>query len=261
MKNKFKFTFAILFLAVLLSTNVFGEMTLWSSVSIDTNANSVNHHSYYQYYDDIEELSRGGQLIVDLKRSLYAGRTNDVIVRAIIEPMPYNLTNYTIDYCEFNATHTMTDYDNDGNLIGVNETTYGYTYSSTPANTTEILFKMKNRDSLVVDTRCYYNNSNYLYDENILFARNGIYLPANKCNDCEEFSLEELSNEIERTEQKTEKEIAIYNNVQSIISFNFSIWLFVSWIIKIGLLLLGISLIFMAIYYLYQFVKDIEARI
>lgn len=262
MTNETKFIYAIIFLAVLLSASASAEMVLWSSVSIDTNTNSVNHHSYYQYYDDIEELSRGGQLLVDLKRSLYAGRTNDVLAWAIIEPMPYVTANYTIDYCVFNATHTKTDYDNSGNLIGVNETTYGYIYSSTGiTNTTEILFKMKNRDSLIVDTRCFYNTSGYLYDESILFGRNGVYVPANKCNDCEEFSLEELSNEIERTEQKTAKEIAIYNNVQSLVTFNFSVWLYASWIVKIGLLLLAISLIFLSIYSLYQFVKDIERRI
>ena len=260
MKNGFKFIFALMFLMAIFPL-VSGEMVLWENVIIDNSANSVSHHAYYQYYDDIEELSRGGQLIVDLKRSLYAGRTNDVLVWANIEPMPYVTANYTINYCELNATHLMTDYDNSGNLISTNETTYGYIYSGTPANTTFLFFKMKNRDSLIIDARCYYNDSNYLYQDSILFARSGIYLPANKCNDCTQYTLEELSNEIDRQDQMIQQETSIYVIIQKVIDFNFKMWLIVLWLVKLLLVLIAIFFVFYGIYYLYKFLKDIHDKI
>lgn len=253
----------MIFLAVLLSVSVKSEMVSWSSVAIHENTNSVSHHSYYQYYDDIEELSRGGQLIVDLKRSLLSGRTNNVIVWANIEPMPYVTANYTISYCEMNVSWMKTDYDNDGNLISTNETILGFTYSGGGINTTELYFELKNRDSLVTDVQCYYNTTNptYLYDESVLFGRSGIYIPANKCNDCEEFTLEQLSNEIERQDQIIAEETSIYVIIQKVIDFNFQIWLILSWLVKLLLLIVAVFLVFYAIYYLYVFLKDIHDKI
>lgn len=261
MKNQLTFALAVLFLVALFSLSVNAEMTLWSNVIIDEDSSTVAHHSYYQYYDDIEELSRAGQLFVDLKRSLYAGRTNDVILWAIIENMSYDTGNYTVNYCEYNVTHIKTDYDNDGNLINTTSIDYGFVYSGTPTNTTYLFFQMKNRDSLITDLRCYYNDSDYLYDESILFARGGIYLPANKCNDCEEYTLEELSNAIERTDEIIADETGIYNTIQTLIGFIFQLWLAVFWLIKLVLLLTGVTLIFAGVYYLFLFLRDIERSI
>lgn len=249
-------------LVTLFSISVSGEMTLWSNVIIDDNTDSVSQHSYYQYYDDIEALTTLDSALLDLKRSLLSGRTNDVYLWAIIEKMPYNTTNYTINYCEYNITHTQTDYDSNGNLIQINESTYGFVYSSLPsANTTYLFFRLKNRDSLVSDIRCYYNDSNYLYDENILFGRGGIYLPANKCGDCEEYTLEELSNEIDRTDEIIEQETSIYNIIQSVIDFNFTLWLIAYWLAIILFVMAGVTLIFGAMYYVYRLIKDIEENI
>jgi hypothetical protein len=177
--------------------------------------------------------------------------------------MPFVLANYTIDYCEFNVSRTITNYDNDGNLISVNETTYGYTYAGGGFNKTYLYFELKNRDSLVTDVQCYYNTTDpsLLHSENILFGRSGIYIPANKCNDCEEFSLEELSNEIGRTDEIIQEETEIYEIIQKIIDYNYRIWLIVSWLIKLLLVIAGIFLIFSALFYLYHFLKDIHDKI
>lgn len=263
MKYEIKFMCLAILLIGILSATASAEMTAWSSVGIHEETNSVTHHSYYQYYDDIEELSRGGQLFIDIKRSLLSGRTNNVIVWAIIEPMPYITPNYTITHCDFNISWTKTDYDNDGNLISTNETKLGFTYSSGGVNTTELYFPLKNRDSLVTDVECYYNTTNpaYLYNEGVLFGRSGIYIPANKCNDCEEFTLEQLSNEIERTDEIIQQETAIYVIIQKIIDYNYQIWLIASWLIKLMLLMGGIFLVFYGLYYLYYFLKDIHDKI
>jgi len=265
MKNKLLFIGLAFIFLILLCNLGKSEMTSWSSVSVHEETNSVTHHSYYQYYDDIEELSRGGQLFIDIKRTLLSGRTNNVIVWAIIEPMPYVAPNFTITHCDFNITWTKTDYDSDGNLISSNETKLGYTYSSGGTNTTELYFKLKNRDSLVTDVECYYNTTDpdllYGYPDDILFGRSGIYLPANKCNDCQEYTLEELSNEIERTDEIIQEETAIYEVIQKIIEYDFKLWLIASWLVKLLLVVGGIFLVFYGIYYLYLFLKDIHDKI
>jgi hypothetical protein len=200
-------------------------------------------------------------LTIDLKRSLYSGRTNDVVLWAIIEGMPYNTSNYTIDYCEYNVTHIKTDYDDSGNLVNTSKENFNYLYSSSPTNTTYLFVQMKNRDQLITDLRCYYNESGFLYDENILFARGGIYLSANKCNDCTEFTLEELSNEIGRTDEIIKEETSIYVIIQKVIDFNFQLWLIASWMIKLLFFLVGIFLVFYGVYSLYVFLRDIERSV
>jgi hypothetical protein len=263
MKNQLKFLTLAIFLIGIMSFTANAEMVSYSSVNIHEDTNSVSHHSYYQYYDDIEELSRGGQLFVDLKRSLLAGRTNNVIVWAIIEAMPNVQPEYTINYCEFNISRIITTYDNDGNLIGSNQTSLGFTYSTGGVNDTYLYFELKNRDSLVTDVQCYYNSTNdsLLYDDNVLFGRSGIYIPANKCNDCTEFTLEELSNEIARTDELIQEETIMYRIIQRIVDYNYQLWLIASWLIKLLLVLAGIFLVFYALYYLYFFLKDVEKHI
>lgn len=261
MKNKLILGFGIV-LILFMMVGVRGEMTLWSDIVIDEDNSAVAHHSYYQYYDDIEASDTFESIFIELKKSLLAGRTNNVYLWAIIEPMPYDAGNFTINYCDYNVTHIKNDYDNDGNLINVTEVDYGFTYPSlVSANTTYLYLKLKNRDSLVTDIRCFYNDSDYLYDQNFLGGRGGIYLPANKCGDCEEYTLEELSDEIERTDEIIIEKTRIYNLIQSVMDFNFQIWLYVYWIIKLTLFLAGIGLLFYGVYHLYLFIRDIERKI
>lgn len=259
MNKKIIFSFCSFLLVLTMLNLASGEITFWQNTRINQNDLSVTDAGYYQFYDDIETLR--DTAFLDIKKALYQGRTIDIFLSANIEAMPYNTTNYIINYCEFNITHSKAEYDNEGNLLNMTDIIYGYVYNSTPVNTTEILITMKNRDSLVYGLSCYYNDSAYLFDESILFGRVATYFPAHKCNDCTQYSLEELSNEIERADEITEKELSIYNLMQEIVNFNFKIWLYVAWIVKIGFLILGVSLIFLGIYWMYQFIKDIERRI
>lgn len=260
--KKLTFALAIISLVTLMALSVNAEMYLWNEVKIREDVGAVSQYGYFQFYDDIEAISNLDQVLLDLKRSLYAGRTVDLTLYGVVEHMPYNTTNYTIDYCEFNVTHLKTNYDNEGNLISTNETTYGWLYTSNPtANITTVYLELRNRDSVTYDMRCYYNDTDYLYDESILFGSVTTYLPANKCNDCEEYTLEELSNEIERTDDIIEEETAIYRIVQTLFDFDFQIWLIVSWLVKILAVVVAISLAFYGVYHLFLFLRDIEGQI
>jgi hypothetical protein len=81
------------------------------------------------------------------------------------------------------------------------------------------------------------------------------------CEDCEEYSLEELSNQIDRAEEITEDELEIYDIIQQIVSLNFRLWLIASWLTKIFFLLFTIGLIFAGVYYVYRFLNDIANKI
>lgn len=237
------------------------EVYFWNEVKIRNDSNSVSHYGYFQFYDDIEALTGLDQILLDLKKTLYAGRHVDLILRGIVENMPFDTGNYTVDYCEWNITHIQMEYDNEGNLISSTEVLHEFIYITNVTNETTIHLELKNRDSLIYDLRCYYNDSNFLYDESILFGRVATFYQANKCNDCKEFTIEELSNEIERTDEILIEELTIYGVIQNVVGFNFQIWLIISWFIKILFLLVAVGLIFMSVYYFYRFLKDVESRI
>jgi hypothetical protein len=88
-----------------------------------------------------------------------------------------------------------------------------------------------------------------------------VFLPSYECKGCEEYTLEELSNQIEKNEEITLNELTIYENIQKAVDWNFTIWLIISWIIKIGFIIIAVGLIFVSVYYFYQFLQDIARNV
>jgi hypothetical protein len=108
---------------------------------------------------------------------------------------------------------------------------------------------------------CHYTNSSTLYVENVLVGQYTTYFPAFECIGCTDYTIEELSNEIERTDEYIEDQTEIYGFIQGFLEINYKLWLIASWLVKIAFVIISISLVFLGIYYLYNLFKDVEKQI
>jgi hypothetical protein len=124
-------------------------------------------------------------------------------------------------------------------------------------NSTQLLFKLRSRDSLRVIMDCHYTDPTYLYVENILVGRFYTYIPSFECVGCEEYSLEEVTHQTDVQEEITQNELGIYTKIQAIIGWNWTIWLIIGWIIRFAFLMIALMLLFSGVYYYYKFLTNL----
>lgn len=252
---------AIITLAFMINS-ASAEVYLWTDININNDLDTVSQHAYYQFDDT---------------SSLGVGRHKDVplIIYYVVEPLPYNLTAVgyggEIDWCNLSFTHTKNEYGTEfvafqgitaGELINTT-VEYSSLYFSGTGNVSSgtVEFDLRDKDSLVANMKCHYTDDQYLYVENVLFGRFDTFLPAFECEGCTEYTLEELSNEIQRNEEITEEQTEIYEKTQEVISRNYELWVIASWLVKIAFLMIAVTLIFLGIYHLYKFFRGIESQI
>lgn len=242
--------------------NVTAEMYLWNDVIIDANASEVTHHLFYFF----EDTSARG-----------IGKNKDVpvVLWYNIEPLPYNLSLYgyggLIDKCEL----TIKSYHNiygttfmglagfyGGELLNTTTETINMTFENTGVVVSDaVTINMRDRDNIVADLICHYTDPNYLFIDNALFGRLTTYLSTYECDGCGEKTFEQISNELVQKEQVTANELEIYDKIQTVIDWNFQIWVIASWIFKIVLVVLAIVLIFAVGYYFYKFLENLSKDI
>jgi hypothetical protein len=232
-------------LALLLVTTASAEIYMWNEVTLDTENNITNLHGLYTLKD------------VD---SFWGNYEYDFELHYSTQDLPFNLTGGQVDYCNLTYAHYSNDYDSEGNFLNttITETTLNF---DSGLSSGVIDIEMKRNDNLITDMRCHYTDGDYLYQDNILVGRYSVYVPSTQCNRCTEFTLEELSNELERSQEVTERELQIYEIVGTIIELNYRLWVIVSWIVKIFLLVITFVLVFSGIYHLYKFMEDLARRI
>ena len=242
---------------LLISPLIASEMFLWNNVIVDKTDSVVKYHAYY-WFDDTSARGIGKQK--DIPVTLYYE----------VEPLPYNLTNEgywgEVDWCNL----TILSYHNvygtsfsafegfeGGELINTTTEFQSYYFSSSNLGFGQIVLNMRDKDSFVADMTCHYTDIRSLYIENILFGRFTTYIPSFECEGCSQYTLEELSNQIDSQEEITENELEIYNRFQTMIGWNFQIWIILSYILKIGFIFIAIGLIFSSGYYFYMLLKKI----
>ena len=263
MKNKI-FTLALISISlmILLSANVSAEMWYWNTININYDDQTITQYGYYQFDDT------SGQGV---------GRNKpiEVILWYEVEGLPYDLSvgNHSgyVDWCNFTATHLMNKYGTSfiaweglvgGEFINTTEEVDNiYFENTTTFSNGQFSYDMKDKDGLTIAMECHYTNASSLYVENILFGRFTTYFGAYECDDFQEYSLEELSNSVERNDEIIAEQTEVYGKIQYIIGRNFFLWLMASWLVKIGFLIMAVTLVFAGIYYLYMFLKDIEGQI
>jgi len=223
---------------------VSAELSLWNTVIKDKDNSIVRNHLYY-WFDDTSATGIG------------KNKNIPITFYYVIQALPYSLTGGQVDWCNLTLTHYMNIYNEKGEFLNETKEVQSLYFSGTPLTSGQIVMNMKSRDSVIGDIDCHYTDVNYLYQENALIGRWTTFLPSFECNKCEQYTLEDLSNQIEKNEEITANELTIYDNIQKALGWNFQIWLIISWIIKIGFVLVGLGLIFYGGYYFYKFLMDI----
>lgn len=224
------------------------EMYFWENIIIDNSTSTVTQHGYYQFQDSSNS---------------FIGRNKniEIVLWYTVEALPKSLYIGSVDWCNFTISHIKNEYDKEGNFLNYTTNIYNYYFTNSSLNSSQLTFYLKDRDSLVNDMVCHYTNIDELYVDNALIGRYGTYFPAFECDDCGDYTIEQLSNEIEKIDKTTQNQISIYEKIQNLIYMNFQIWLILVWLVKLGFIIAGIGLIFLGIYWFYLFIKDIEQRI
>jgi hypothetical protein len=252
----------IFFLLVSMSYMVSAEVSLWTDVYINYDDQVVSQYGYYQFDDT---SSRG----VGRDKSI------EMILWYEVEGLPYNLSvgNYSgyVDWCNLTIKHDKNEYGGTfwsvvglegGNYLNTTTTTDNYYFENTTIiSFDQLSYFLKDKDSLTTDMKCHYTDEASVFVESILFGRVNVYMGAYECNDCEEYSLEQLSNEIERNNQIIEDQSEVYDKIQSVVAMNYNVWLIIGWVLKIGLIFTAVTLIFGGVYWLYLLFKSIEEAI
>lgn len=234
---------SFLFLIPLVSS----EVSLWNNVIKDTDQQTVTHHVLYAF-DDTSESNIGRNK--DIPVSIYYN----------VQSLPYNLSYGQVDYCNLTIIHIKNNYTSDlaGFDFNVEQTEETQSlYFSSGSSNGFVNFNMRSSDTLLGGITCHYTDVNSLYEDNVLVGRLTTYMPSFECKGCQDFSLEELSNQIDLNQNITDNELQIYNNVQVFFSWNMMIWLILSWVIKIFFIIIAVTLLFSGIYYVYKYIKSL----
>jgi hypothetical protein len=250
---------AMIFLMAIMQIS--GEMNLWNEVSNDQSQSLTKYSALYTFDDT---SARG------------IGKNKDIPLTFVysVMPLPFNLTtngSAQVDWCNFTIVHYHNIYGTSfvafegfygGELLNTTIETQSYYFSTNGSSAGgQVTFDMRDKDYLMATMKCHYTDPAYLYDGNILVGNFETLLPSYECEGCTKYSLEEISNEIERKEQVTQNELSIYQRIQTVIYWNFQIWLIMSWVIKISLILVAVGFVFAGVYSFYLLLKDLSENI
>ncbi len=226
---------------------VSAEIYLWQDVILSRSANTTTDHIYIQ----LDDTSEGFK---------WRNRQVPITLKFFTQDLPFNLTFGQVTSCNFSYTTFQNTYDNEGNFLSDTKVSDSFFFTS-GINEGEVTLFLKDDDDITADFKCFYTNTDSLYEDNALIGRITTFLPSFECRGCTEFTLEELSNEVERSEEITVNELAVYRIIQEIINKNFQLWLIASWIVKLFLVIFAVGLIFASFYYMWKFFEDIADRI
>lgn len=236
-----------IFLLASMFSFVSGEIYLWNNDAVSIADNTTTHHAFYK----LDDTSEGFRL---------RNKGVDVEIYYHTQNLPYALTYANVDWCNLTIIHYQNEYDDDNNLVNYTTEVQSY-YFNSGTNSGSVFVNLKDADELSADFKCHYENQGDLYQDNILVGSFSTYTPTYECKGCSDYTIEELSNAVEQSEEITESELKVYEIIGTIMGLNYRVWLIASWIIKLGLLLLAVGLVFSGVYYIYRFLQDISRRI
>jgi len=239
---------SIFFLLTIMANFVNAELYLWNNVIIDYDNNITRYHAYYQFEDTSE-------------RKIGRNKDIDVSFTYVVEALPYNVSGGQVDWCNFTINAFHNEYNEEGYLLNTSTETQNVYFGTGGLSTDTITISVRDADDIIADMDCHYTNSSTLYQEHALIGKFDTFLPSFECKGCGDYTLEELSGEIERSDEITENEITIYSVFNIIVGLNYQLWTILSWIVKIFFLVFAVGLIFSSVYFLYKFFEDILRRI
>lgn len=254
MKNKIlKLCWAMVFLMAIASifivANVSAEIYSTESVIINNVSSTATLKGFYRY-DDTSPNGYGNYVPMDL------------YFNYIITDLPYELStgidNYKIDWCSLNYTHFK-------NGIYWFNITSNRTFSQSHMFTTGSavynnahIGQIYATDSVDFSITCHYNDSRYVYYGNEFGADFIAVEPSYVCLECQQYDYGVVVN---NSIARQQSQFGLYNNIMTIVSFNWKIWLILEWIVRIMFIFISIGLIFAGIYWIYVFISNIEKEI
>jgi hypothetical protein len=171
---------------------------------------------------------------------------------------PYDLGGINITGCNLTVTHHQNNYDADGNLVNTTISIDSYIIGSFgggnlyPAT-------IYNKDMLDLNLECYYTDQP---NDTILQSVQGsdianiwFRMPSFSCAKCERMDFEEIVNAYLEARTTSTNYLQIFDDFANFSNNNYDVWLFVYWILKIFLYIVGASLVFIAGFWVYNFLK------
>lgn len=249
MKNKILILFALaLFISLTFAS---ADIQLWRENIINTNTSIVRTHGYFQFQDDSTNLIGKSQSV-------------PLAVQYFYQSLPYNISqtypqypNALVDWCNVTLTKNSFTYDSLGNTATENQTVYNTILENVVTNSNITYFEFHHQDSLIVDIDCHYTNPDTLFIDNVLFTDFDNWFPAYRCTECGDSKLQVLADEIKYNQAQSEKEISIYQKIQTLIGYNFKLWYYANYLIRILLVISVIALIFAMAYFIYLLIESL----
>lgn len=229
---------------------IFGDVLVNPATSIYGYNNSiVRQHAFITFEDT--SLSGIGK-----------HKPIEILVRQQLQNLPYNLSFYNysgeVDWCNFSIRQTHFIYDSAGNIINTTSYFLNVLYANVSAFANETTLEISDRDSAIIDMDCHYTDPNYLYVESILFGSFSITTPSYECDECKQYTYEQLSNEIAISENLTQQQSGFYQTVGNLMGYNIRVWLTLYWLFKIFVVLFGIGIVFGIGFWIYNLIRDLS---
>lgn len=248
---------SIIFILTFLIISVNAEVTFWSDTLVHSDTQIVRYHGYFQFDDtSVKDIGKHKSI--------------PITIQYIVEPLPFNLTYGTVDYCNltiknihnvYGISFTAFEGFSGGDLLNTTINITNLYFGTGSLQTGYLNFDMYDKDSIIADMDCHYTDVNSLFQENVLVGSFSTFFPQFACDECSQYTVEQLSNEIASNENITASSVQVYNKVQSFVGFNWQIWLIISWFIKIALVIVAISLAFSGIYFVYKYLTELGSSI
>lgn len=203
---------------------------------------------YWSSLDDQTETFYGSAKIfpVDFRYSAY-------------DITQWNTDNpsHIIDYMNLTCTHDINLWDN-GEIVNYSRVVVSFRFnvSNTPVGTQTLNFEMHNKDYIFCIGDVFYSGAPLENDQ--AFGSTAFIVPSMDCKACSDFSYKELVMQEEVKEQSFSKQTSIYNYVMGFIALNYEFYLIFFWLFKIIVVIGAISLIILAVFWFYYFVKAVS---
>lgn len=233
----------ILFMIVLLFSLSFIHAELFQSsyFIIDNSTNDVYYEGYY-FVDDTNS------------NNISTGTPINIVYSYFVEQLPY----FTVDYC--NLSIEKTTYSRLLFNITLNSSTYFYKNFDT-SNTVSGISEQKSytlygRDQLRTEFKCHYSDLSNYKNNNRFPVITELLSSSYSCQECINYDYGTVINS-----SINYNPYSYYDTINILLSYDYQVLLILRWIVRLSFFFLSIGIIFICIYYLYKFVKNIEGAI
>jgi hypothetical protein len=251
--EKIKIILAFAFIFILLSSFVNAEVIINGYSQVNPITSNTTNQFVTAVFDDSSIDNTGKHKPIE------------VTITALHQyGFPFDFVGINITGCNLTITHHQNNYDADGNLVNttISATTYALGSFGGGNNYPATIY---NKDMLDLNLECYYTDQP---NDTILQRVNGedianiwFDMPSFSCKKCEKLDYEEVVDAYLEARAYSTSYLQIFDNFTDFSNNNYEVWLFIYWILKIFLYIVGASLVFIAGFWVYNFLKKMSERI